>query len=152
MTATTLDELFETEFESMVRLARVISDRSADVEDIVMDAFEQTANRFGQLREPGGYLRTAVINGARRRYRNRKRRESIIKTNAPRLIERGSEPGEYIADVLGRLPERERTVIVLVYYSGLTPTEVADILSCPAGTVRSILHRTLQRLRLEVSA
>jgi len=148
-----LDDLFEREFEPMVRLARLVSDDPSEVEDIVMDAFEQTAKRIRQLDRPGAYLRTAVVNGARQRYRNRQRRFAILHRNQRELaIEEAGGELDYLGDLLGELPEREHTVIVLIYYARMTPTEVAQVLGCPPGTVRSLLHRTLARLREQVPA
>lgn len=137
----------------MIRLATLVSNSPSEVEDIVMDAFEETARRLDELRSPGAYLRTAVINGARRRYRTQSRRQSIIEGNLITLAPRESTEGpEYLADVLASLPERDHTILVLVYYLGMTPTEAAETLELPAGTVRSAIHRALARLRTEVSA
>jgi RNA polymerase sigma factor (sigma-70 family) len=52
-----------------------------------------------------------------------------------------------VAQALGKLTPRQRAVIVLRFYSDLPETEVADIMSCSVGTVRSQTHRTLARLR-----
>lgn len=137
----------------MIRLATLVSNSPSEVEDIVMDAFEETARRLDELRSPGAYLRTAVINGARRRYRTQSRRQSIIEGNLITLAPRESTEGpEYLADVLASLPERDHTILVLVYYLGMTPAEVAETLDLPPGTVRSAIHRSLARLRTEVSA
>ncbi len=148
-----LDRLFQDEFAPMVRLARLVSNAPSEVEDIVMDAFEQTTRRLDDLVAPGAYLRTAVINGARRRYRNEQRRSSIIERNQLTLVSADlTGPTDYLGDILAALPEREHTIIVLVYYLGMTPTEAAQELGVPAGTIRSTVHRTLKKLRTQVIA
>ncbi|MGB3737211.1 MAG: sigma-70 family RNA polymerase sigma factor, partial [Ilumatobacter sp.] len=49
--------------------------------------------------------------------------------------------------VLADLPERDREVIVLRYYLDLPVSEIADQLSAPVGTVKSLIHRATNRLR-----
>jgi len=50
------------------------------------------------------------------------------------------------ARLLAALPEPQRSVVVLRYYCGLTEAEVAEILECPTGTVKSRMHHALARL------
>ena len=55
------------------------------------------------------------------------------------------------ADVLGTalatLPYRQRAALVLRYYSDLPDAEIAVALGCRPGTVASLVHRGLERLR-----
>lgn len=48
---------------------------------------------------------------------------------------------------LGRLPERQRRVVVLRYLADLPEAEVAATLGITPGTVKSTLHRATARLR-----
>ena len=50
------------------------------------------------------------------------------------------------ARLLALLPEPQREVVILRYYHDLTEEEVARILDCPKGTVKSRLHNALGRL------
>jgi RNA polymerase sigma factor (sigma-70 family) len=45
------------------------------------------------------------------------------------------------------LPVRQRAAVVLRYYEGRSDAEIASILSCSEGTVRSQIHRALAALR-----
>jgi RNA polymerase sigma-70 factor (sigma-E family) len=49
--------------------------------------------------------------------------------------------------VLASLPRRQRAVVVLRYYQGLSEAETADVLGCSVGTVKSQAARALTRLR-----
>jgi RNA polymerase sigma factor (sigma-70 family) len=53
---------------------------------------------------------------------------------------------------LRRLPARQRTAIVLRYCLDLSEAEVARQLGVPAGTVKSLVHRGLARLRARLGA
>ena len=48
---------------------------------------------------------------------------------------------------LSRLTARQRTVLVLRYFEDLPEADVARLLGCSVGTVRSTTHRSLARLR-----
>ena len=48
---------------------------------------------------------------------------------------------------LAALPRRQRSVLVLRYYEGLTDDEIAEILGARPGTVRSLISRALASLR-----
>jgi RNA polymerase sigma factor (sigma-70 family) len=48
---------------------------------------------------------------------------------------------------LGALAPRQRAVLVLRYFEDLTETQVADLLGCSVGTVKSTAARALERLR-----
>jgi RNA polymerase sigma factor (sigma-70 family) len=50
-------------------------------------------------------------------------------------------------DVLAALPERQRAAIVLRFWHDLSDEEIAAALRCRPGTVGSLLHRGLARLR-----
>jgi RNA polymerase sigma factor (sigma-70 family) len=50
------------------------------------------------------------------------------------------------------LKERDRTVIVLRYFLELSEAEMAEVLGCAPGTVKSRLSRALERLRTRLPA
>jgi RNA polymerase sigma factor (sigma-70 family) len=49
--------------------------------------------------------------------------------------------------LLGSLPRQQRAVLVLRYYEDLPDSEIAEILHCKPGTVRSLASRALATLR-----
>jgi RNA polymerase sigma factor (sigma-70 family) len=55
-------------------------------------------------------------------------------------------------DVVGRLPARQRAVIVMRYFEDLSEAEIAEALGCRPGTVKSLAARALQTLRTELRA
>jgi RNA polymerase sigma factor (sigma-70 family) len=51
---------------------------------------------------------------------------------------------------LGKLPRRQRAVLVLRYYEDRDDAEIAELLGCTPGTVRSYASRALAALRVEM--
>lgn len=144
-----LEELFEREFDAMVGLARLMLGPGPDADDVVMTAFLATATRIDTLNSPGGYLRTSVVNGCRRRIRDTKRRQRIWSERVAPAAESElrSQPAEYIDDLLGVLSDRERAAIVLTYYLDLTTQQAAEVIGCRQGTVKSLVSRGLAKMR-----
>jgi RNA polymerase sigma factor (sigma-70 family) len=52
-----------------------------------------------------------------------------------------------VREALGSLPDRQRAVVVLRLFDDLSEAQVAQVLNCPVGTVKSQLSRALARLR-----
>ena len=53
--------------------------------------------------------------------------------------------------VMAKLPEEQRTAIVLKEYHGLTFQEIADVVGCPLSTVKTRLYQGLTVLRRELA-
>ena len=49
------------------------------------------------------------------------------------------------------LPDRDREIVALRYFAGLSEAETSTALECPVGTVKSRLSRALERLRLALA-
>ena len=56
-------------------------------------------------------------------------------------------PARRLGRLLGRLPRQQRAVLVLRYYEDLPDADIAAILDCQPGTVRSLASRALAALR-----
>jgi RNA polymerase sigma factor (sigma-70 family) len=167
--ASSFGELYLGSFAAMVRLARVLVDSPETAEDLVQDAFVHLHGHWGGVRDPRAYLHRSVVNACRSHHRRAWRE----RTRGPRAddADRGRtsttgpgprEPGPVVdgdaeqgrsddAGVLGAalatLPYRQRAALVLRYYSDLPDAEIAVALGCRPGTVGSLVHRGLERLR-----
>jgi RNA polymerase sigma-70 factor (ECF subfamily) len=113
------------------------------------------ALRAGRLREPErlvsfvlGTCRMVVLDlrrGKERRARlleEFRREAAIFKLEPVPILDR-----ERLASCLERLPERERSVVILTFYDDSTGDEVAAFLGVSPANVRVIRHRALERLR-----
>jgi RNA polymerase sigma-70 factor (sigma-E family) len=135
-------ELYRAQRAPMVRLAFLLTGGDAATEELVHDAFLAVHRRWDVVDNPAGYLRTAVINACRSHHRRR-----AVADRIPRRAEAAHDAPDELADAIGRLPERQRTAVVLRYYADLPEIEIAAALGCGIPAVKSLLHRALQTLR-----
>ncbi len=143
-----LGDLFKVEYAGMVRLAYTLVGSNAEAEDLVQDSFVEVSRRMGEIDKPGAYLRSAVVS----RCRSALRRRRVMNQNPPeRPMALTNSAGE-LWDVLGKLPEDQRIVVVLRYYGGYRSSDIARILDMPGATVRSHLRRGLAALRRELGS
>jgi len=145
---TDLVALYRSERESMVRLARMLTGSATVAEEVVQEAFLRIHQQRDHPRNPQGYLRATVANLCRSHTR-RLVLERRIRPES-RLVLDNPEIDEMWAAVC-RLPFRQRAVLALRFYEDLTEPDIARILGCRLGTVKSRLHRGLATLRSELS-
>jgi RNA polymerase sigma-70 factor (sigma-E family) len=138
-----LVSLYRTRYADMVRLAFLLTGSSAEAEEIVQDAFVRIRKRIDRVDNPSAYLRAAVVNGCRNRYR----RTLVERRHAVPTDRASYDRVDELRDALAALPARQRAVIVLRFYAGLTEAEIARSLGCRPGTVKSLCHRGLAELR-----
>jgi RNA polymerase sigma-70 factor (ECF subfamily) len=73
--------------------------------------------------------------------------QTLKQVSAPRLVSEELEGLEILAPALGKLSDQQRTLLSLRFGQGLETGQIAAILNIAEGTVRTRLHRTLNRLR-----
>jgi len=146
--ATSVEALFRAEYTGMVRLAFTLIGNNAEAEELVQDCFAEVHSRFGEIRRPGAYLRTAVVS----RCRSLLLRRRMMQSHPPEPIGDLPHAASELWDVLHRLPEDQRLAVVLRYYGGYRASEIADLLDMPAATVRSHLKRGLAAMREELES
>ena len=138
------DTLYQAHWAGLVRLGYVLCGSLPLAEDIVHDVFLRLVPSLEQVQDPPAYLRRAVLNGVRDSYRHL--RVERRHPPAPSLPSALPEVDETWA-ALQALPARYRDVLVLRYYSDLRVEDVAETLGCPVGTAKSLIHRSLEKLK-----
>ena len=108
--------------------------------------------RVRRMEQPRAYARRVLVNraldGARGRARRRSELGAEVAISAtavdplPALDTRAE-----LIEALAQLPARQRAVLVLRYFNDLTEAQVANVLGCSTGTVKSSASRGLARLR-----
>lgn len=149
--ADTFADFYGREVGSALRLAWLLSHDRDVSRDVVQDAFTAMFERFDLIDRPLAYLRRSIINGVRQRARTGDREATRMRRLAVTSPASIAGPTGGVIDAVGSLPSRQRTVIVLRYWAQLTDAEIADAMSCPAGTVRSLASRAISRLRNELT-
>jgi RNA polymerase sigma-70 factor (sigma-E family) len=149
-----LAELFLRQAPDGVRLAYLLTGDQAVAEDLVQEAFVRMVARLQFLREGEGsraYLRRTIVNLSKNQFRRRAVERSYVERQRaePLMEARDTELAtkELMRSALLALPERQRCAIVLRYYEDLPDGEIADLLRCRPGTVRSLISRGLAALR-----
>lgn len=152
--AVELAELYAAHRLALVRLAVLLVDDLASAEDVVQDAFAALARRRNGLRDPSaavGYLRVSVVNGARSMLR---RRRTVRGYTPPRAVETAgpedrvvvAEEHREVLEAVRSLAPRQREVLTLRYWGGLSEAEIAETLEISPGTVKSTASRALDAL------
>jgi RNA polymerase sigma-70 factor (sigma-E family) len=150
-TPLTLADLYRDHRVRLVRLAVLLVDDPATAEDVVQEAFAGLHRNWTGLRDEAaavGYLRTAVVNGSRSVLRRRRTaREYVpphqVNARSAESLAMLSAEHQAVVDALATLPPRQREVLVLRYYGGLSEAEIADATGISRGTVKSTASRAL---------
>ena len=152
-----LGELYRRHAPDAIRLAYLLTGDRALAEDLVQEAFVRMFGRFRDLRHLdafGAYLRKTIVNLSRSHFRRVKVERAYVAREARAPVSAEAPDigaRDEMWQALLRLPERQRTAIVLRYYEDLSEAEMADAMRCPAGTVKSLVSRGIGRLRQEMA-
>jgi RNA polymerase sigma-70 factor (sigma-E family) len=141
---------------SLFGTAYLLTGDGGRAEDLVQDTLARLYPRWERVsaaQAPLAYVRRAVVN----RFVSGQRRPSAREVALAELPERAA-PGDLadgvtdrgmLAQLLRTLPERQRAALVLRYFHDLPDNDIAAALGCRAGTVRSLLSRGLEALRVK---
>jgi RNA polymerase sigma-70 factor (sigma-E family) len=152
---TEFDQFVATHVDDLLRTAYLIVWNEVEAEDLVQDCLLKVARRWARIRrmkQPGAYARRILVNlaidGAHGRARRRSELQSGVAVTPvtvdplPALDTRAE-----LLDAISKLPSRQRAVLVLRYFNDLSEAQVAEVLGCSVGTVKSSASRGLARLR-----
>jgi len=142
VTPVTFAELYEAEFLGLVRTATLIVGRVEVARDIVQDAFVKLHVKWGSVRNPGAYVRSAVINGCTSHHRYEARRRGRPAPEPTTALD-----VDDTLSTLAVLTPRQRAIVVLKFYEHLSEREIAGIVGCQPGSVGPTLQRALALLR-----
>jgi RNA polymerase sigma-70 factor (ECF subfamily) len=147
--------------DALYNFAVYLTRRPVDAEDLVQETYAR-ALRFAHRFQPGTHLRAWLFQILRNTfltfYRVREREAPLAEDGVPDWDAPmfhdvpEDDPGALEAHTdleraMRRLPEEFRTVLLLAEVEGLPLEEVARVMACPVGTVKSRIFRAKERLR-----
>ena len=145
-----VEDMFRDRWVDLVRLATLLVGEQAIAEDLVGEVFAEMLAKPREVEFPVAYMRTAVVNRSRSHHRRAWRDRARIEGDE-QLAMPSTEALE-LWDSLRVLSVRGRTAIVLRYWEDLSTVEIAEVMGCRPGTVSSLLHRAVAKLRRELAS
>jgi RNA polymerase sigma-70 factor (sigma-E family) len=143
--------------DELLRNAYLMAGDRGEAEDLVQECLLRLARKWPRVRSmehPGAYARRVLFNLILDGGRQRARRRTELLGSQTTGGHGGADPTTAalearveLVQALGGLPAHQRAVLVLRYFADLPADEVATILDCPLGTVKSSTSRGLERLR-----
>jgi len=146
---------------ALYNFAMYLTHNPSEAEDLVQETYLR-AFRFSHRFQPGTHLRAWLFQILRNTfltfYRLRERESAVAEDgvpdwevpmfhDAPEDSGRALEAHTDLERAMKRLPEEFRTVLLLAEVEGMPLEEVARVMSCPVGTVKSRIFRAKERLR-----
>ena len=155
--APAFDEWVTARGPALLRLARVLTGDDILAEDVVQEALSRALprwSRISRVADPYAYVRRMVVNEHTSWWRRFRRRESpVAEPVGPEVASSPPSDGEdhdRIWAACRRLPEVQRTAVVLRFYEQLEYAEIAELTGVREGSVRSRVSRGLAALRQDL--
>jgi len=149
-------DFFYFEFARLRDFGYLLTGSWSEAEELAQEAMVRTLQAWPRVREredPAIYARTVLVNRSRTLFRRSKlalRHEMIAGAELSRSPQETVEDRALVWSALLRLTRRQRAAIVLRYYEDLSEAQTAAILGVAVGTVKSLVHKGIGRLRLEL--
>jgi RNA polymerase sigma-70 factor (sigma-E family) len=151
------DEFTQTGLAPLLHFTRALTGDRGLAEDIVQEVLirlHARGDRLDEIDHLGAYARRMAVNEyvgwGRKWFRQRPTPTPPEPPPQPDHADRHAEH-DWLRAELARLPRRQRAVLTLRYYAELTDAEIAEVLGCSNGTVRSHASRALASLRIDIT-
>jgi RNA polymerase sigma-70 factor, ECF subfamily len=148
--------LFQEYEEEIYRIAYIYVKNQNDALDVVQETAYRSFKSINNLKEPK-FFQTWLIKIAINCAMDILRKRQKVISFKPRLEELISEEAKEdivleitLRDLIQLLSEEEKSVIILRFYQDFTINEVAGTLDIPLGTAKTILYRSIKKLRHEL--
>ncbi|MQY60435.1 sigma-70 family RNA polymerase sigma factor [bacterium] len=168
------DNLYKKYQNAVFGFAYYLTQNRGDAEDLFQEAWLRIAKKLPDevnMQSIKAWIFTVVANLHRDELRKKRIRRLFFSQKAMSLEKENTmfpvlpdqpvsinpeevnqtDMGRDIAQAMARLPDRQRRVFVLKEIAEFKQAEISDILRIPLGTVKSLMHRAVKRLRRELS-
>jgi RNA polymerase sigma-70 factor (sigma-E family) len=151
------DDFVEQRLDRLLRYATALTCDPHLAQDVVQEVLLRAQSRWERiaaLHAPDAYVRRMVTNEYLS-WRRRRAAKHVATSHEALEALASPEPDPAVRYAerdamrarIATLPRKQRSALVLRYYENLTDAEIADVLGCGEGTVRSHISRALSRLR-----
>ncbi len=154
---TDFGEFVEASLPGLLRYGHALTGNPHDAADLVQTVLEKIGSRWTHVQrktgDPLAYIRRSMANAHISRWR-RVRKENLVAELPESQPFTPADPFEHepLWQALRALPPRQRAVIVLRYYEGLSEAEIAESLGVSQGTVKSQASKAIASLRTKLQA
>ncbi|MEU7925877.1 SigE family RNA polymerase sigma factor [Micromonospora sp. NPDC049801] len=154
----TYEEFADTRLAPLLRYAVMLTGDPHQAQDLVQETMVRVQlnwRRVARADSPERYVRRMLTNQYVDWKRGSWMRRVLLRGEPDESLPASADHAQSAVDRdqiwtwLSRLPRRQRATLVLRYYEDLPDAEIADILGCAVGTVRSSISRALATLRAE---
>jgi RNA polymerase sigma-70 factor (ECF subfamily) len=145
-------------------ISRYVSD-AGEVEDVTQEAFIKAYRALGKFRGDSAFytwLYRIAANAAKNHLVAKGRRPGadatiedaegydegglLSESASPEALAMGEELAEVVESALNELPDELKCALILREFDGLSYDDIADVLGCPVGTVRSRIFRAREAI------
>ena len=134
----------------LLHAAHLLTGDRHRAEDLLQTALTRAYLRWDRIDDPEGYVRRTLVNAHTDWWRRKPWREqptdSLPEHPGPDATS-SYDVRDAVLAALATLSGRQRAVVVLRYYEGLSEAEIAAALGCSTGTVKSAASRAMTKLR-----
>lgn len=153
------DKLYEQYYDRLYRTACMITGNRADGEDVTQETFIKAYLNCGKLKkeEQFRYWIYKILNRTAwqiaKKHAKERPEERILEladtstVDSPAVKVLQDEQERAIAEAVRKLEYRQRTTVILYYFNGLGTKEIARVMECMEGTVKSRLFTARKNLR-----
>ncbi|WP_327030136.1 SigE family RNA polymerase sigma factor [Micromonospora sp. NBC_01740] len=154
----TYEEFADSRLAALLRYAVMLTGDPHQAQDLVQDTMVRVQlnwRRVARADSPERYVRRMLTNQYVDWRRGSWMRRVLLRAEPDDAVPAPADHAQHAVDRdqiwswLSGLPRRQRATLVLRYYEDLPDAEIADILGCAVGTVRSSISRALATLRAE---
>jgi RNA polymerase sigma-70 factor (sigma-E family) len=135
---------------ALLRTAYLLVHDEALAEDLLQTSLAKAWFAWRRIEgEREAYVRRILVTTSASWWRRRWTGEVPTSVLPERVASRDDPERQDLWDAIGRLPGRQRAVVVLRYLEDRTEAETAQLLGCSLGTVKSQCAKALAKLRLD---
>lgn len=156
--APTFEEYAAAAWPSLYRYAYLLAGNHVDAEDVAQQTLIKAHGAWSRVTSadsPNAYVRRILTNTYLSWRRPQARTREVLTDTPPEsdaVPPPASEERMLLWPHVKALAPRQRAVIVLRYYEDLSEAEIAEVLGCSRGNVKSTAHRALKVLRAAIGS